>query len=197
MFKLSKRIARDVSTDLDDTAIVKFALTSLGYYDDSKTGLSPYGDDQLFHSIKLFQKDKKLKVDGVINPDGPTQSAIKDNLNKNPKAGTAFGDFWKNYRDMREANTVDADKYFHCKANYEATSRGWDGFATSVFTSNMREAENLVMDPLRKGLGTTLSDIAADQRVNKHGRDAARSSQYSSAREACEIYRPKGLNEKY
>lgn len=196
MFKLSKRIARDVSTDLGDTAIVKFALTSLGYYDDSKTGLSPYGDDQLFHSIKSFQKNKKLKVDGVINPDGPTQGAIKDNLNKDPKAGTAFGDFWKNYWDMRDADTYGADKYFHCKANYEATKRGWDGFAAAGFISNMREAGNLVWDPIKKGQ-FPFKDTMEDQHANKHGRSAARSNKFSSASEACAIYRPAGLNDKY
>ena len=33
----------------------------------------------------------------------------------------AVGDFLGKYRDMREANTIGADKYFHCKANCEAT----------------------------------------------------------------------------
>lgn len=34
------------------------------------------------------------------------------------------GDFWKNYQNMREANTIGADKYFHCVANCQASRRG-------------------------------------------------------------------------
>ena len=30
-------------------------------------------------------------------------------------------------RDMRDANTIGADKYFHSKANYEAANRGTGG----------------------------------------------------------------------
>ncbi len=196
MFKLSKRIARDVSTDPEDTAVVKFAMTSLGFYDDKDTGLSPYADDKLFHSIKSFQKKNELKVDGIINPDGPTQAKIKKNLQNDQKAGNAFGDFWKNYKDMRNANTIGADRYFHCKANYEATKRGWDGFAAAGFLSNMREAGNLAIDPIKKGR-FPVKDTIEDQHANKYGRGAARSGEYSSAREACAIYRPAGLDDKY
>ncbi|HQX26614.1 MAG TPA: peptidoglycan-binding protein [Alphaproteobacteria bacterium] len=196
MFTLLKRIARDVSTELEDTAIVKFALTSLGYYDDKDTGMSPYADDGLFHSIKTFQKKNGLKVDGIINPDGPTQSKMKENLQSNKKAENAFGDFWNNYKDMRDANTIGADRYFHCKANYEATKRGWDGFAAAGFLSNMREAGNLVIDPIKKGQ-FPVKDVIDDQHANKYGRNSARSGQFSSAREACAIYRPAGLDDKY
>jgi len=35
----------------------------------------------------------------------------------------AIGDFAGNYQDMRDANTVGADKYFHCKANCQASKR--------------------------------------------------------------------------
>lgn len=196
MFNLIKKIARDVQSDLDDVAKSKFALTSLGYYDDSETGLSPYADDDLFHSIKSFQKENGLKIDGIMNPDGPTQEKINEKFKEKTEAGNAFLDMWKNYTDMREANVIGADRYFHCKANYEAAERGWDGFAMAGFISNMREVGNLVLDPIKKGI-LPVEDTINDQKANNYGRNAPRSKIFSSAREACEIYRPKGLDDKY
>ena len=197
MFELNRSVSRNASTDLEDTAKIKMSLISLGYYDHGKTGLSPYADDHLFHSIKSFQKDNDLQADGVITPDGPTQRKIKKNLSQDSTASSAFGDFIKNYQDMRQANTMHADKYFHCKANYEATQKGWLGFAGASFVSNMREAGNLAVDPLRKGLFPVVQDVIEDQRANYYGRQAARSGNYTSARDACAIYRPEGLDEKY
>ncbi|MCL2162001.1 MAG: hypothetical protein FWH56_09010, partial [Betaproteobacteria bacterium] len=51
----------------------------------------------------------------------------------------ATGDFIRNYRDMREANTIGGDKYFHCKANCEASKRGAYGKWTAEKLSNGRE----------------------------------------------------------
>ncbi|NWX89279.1 SAA protein, partial [Nothoprocta ornata] len=37
------------------------------------------------------------------------------------------GDMLRAYRDMREANYVGADKYFHARGNYDAAQRGPGG----------------------------------------------------------------------
>jgi hypothetical protein len=197
MFILNKVIARNSPVDLEDMAKTKFALTSLNYYDDTKAGMSPYGDDDVFNSIKSFQKDSNLRIDGVMKPEGPTHTAIKTKLDQDKTAGNVFTDFIKNYEDMRSANTIGADKYFHCKANYEASQRGWSGLAAANFMSNMREAGNMAVDTFKKGVGRTVRDVADDQKANKYGRDAARAGNFSSASEACSIFRPKGLNDKY
>lgn len=190
MFNLKGSVARDSSTHIEDSGNIKMALTALGYYDAAETGLSPYGDNQLFRAIKTFQKDNNLRVDGVIKPDGPTQKSIKEKLEASPQAVGAFKDFVKNWWDMREANTIDADKYFHCKANYEATKRGWRGEASAENLSNMRESYGQMK-------GDPESDKEADQKANRYGRSAARSGKYKSARDACALYRPKGLDDKY
>lgn len=40
---------------------------------------------------------------------------------------------WRAYSDMRKANYIDADKYFHAKGNYDAAQRGAGGkWAASV-----------------------------------------------------------------
>lgn len=67
MFTLTRSIARDRDADLNDQANVKFALTALGYHEDTEEGLSPYSSNQFYDGIKRFQKDKKLKVDGILN----------------------------------------------------------------------------------------------------------------------------------
>jgi len=191
MFTLKGRVAGNAPTDLEDSGTVKMALTSLGYYDDTKTGLSPYGDRQLFQAIQSFQKDNKLEVDGVIDADGPTQKTIKERLKASPQAAGAFKDFVKNWCDMREDRTIDNDKYFHCKANFEATRRGWVGKSTAEVLSDGREiyGQKIKKDPL--------SDQHADQKANRYGRETALSGKHQTAEEACAIYRVKGINEKY
>lgn len=197
MFIINKSFARNNAVDLDDTAKIKFSMRALNYYDDSETGLSPYADDGLFRAVKAFQKDNGLKIDGVIKPDGPTLEKIKENIKKKPEAQNAFEDFYKNYSDMREADTIGADKYFHCKANYQATKRGWDGFAVAGFVSNVREAVELITNPFKMGVAETAKDTIRDQKANMHGRNSARFGDFSSAEEACAIYRPEALSDKY
>lgn len=78
----------------------------------------------------------------------------------------ATKDFLKNYKDMIEADTIGADKFFHCKANCEASARGQIGEATASALSDIREAT----DSIRKG--DSREAIEADQRANRQGREA-------------------------
>ena len=48
----------------------------------------------------------------------------KSKIDKLKEVAQAVRDLNRNYWDMRRDNTVGGDDYFHCKANYEATSRG-------------------------------------------------------------------------
>lgn len=191
MFELSRTIARNAQSDVEDSKNVKMALTSLGYYDDTETGLSPYGDDQLFESIKDFQKGHDLKVDGVMKPKGLTETRIVQKLKSNKSAGNVFTDFKRNFDDMNDAKTHGADKYFHCKANYQAAKRGWVSKATARFLSDAKEAKDKYYESYPD------SDIVMDQHANFHGRKAADSGYYKSAEEACAIFRPKSLDKRY
>jgi hypothetical protein len=198
MFTLNRTIARNSRTDLDDTANTKFALTALGYHDDTETGLSPYADDSFFESIKNFQKDHNLTIDGVMNPDGETIIKMNKKLKETPHIGGAFQDFVRNHRDMKEADTIGADKYFHCKANYEATHRGGFGETRSEILSTAREAYGIAKAyAKREGYNETAKDTLEDMAANYVGRETAKSGKFSSSREACAIFRPKGLDDKY
>lgn len=99
-------------------------------------------------------------------------------------------DFLLNYQNMREANTIGADKYFHCKANCEATRRGPSGENTARHISNLREWT----DQKIKGDPTDASE--ADQEANHVGRKGAKNSQLS-CKQVCIQFRPKGLPTNY
>lgn len=72
-----------------------------------------------------------------------------------PSAGSLFGlttavsSFWRNYQDMRQANTIGADKYFHCMANCQASKGGLLGLAAAQCMSDGREwfDQNVKGDP--------------------------------------------------
>lgn len=101
----------------------------------------------------------------------------------------ATGDFGRNYNDMRTANTIGADKYFHCKANCEAAQRGWVGKATACVISDAREGvdQYVKMDPA--------SASQADQVANMAGRSGAASGGACEA--VCGAFRPNGLPSGY
>lgn len=99
-------------------------------------------------------------------------------------------DFVENYRAMREANTINADAYFHCRANFEASQRGPWGEARAADLSDAREAlDRLTGDPA--------SASEADQRANAFGREMGRTHPHLSPAEACAGFRPTGLDARY
>jgi hypothetical protein len=101
----------------------------------------------------------------------------------------AINDFLGNYFDMREANTIGADKYFHCLANCQAAEEGGNGEFTSRVISESREQidEHIKRDPR--------SACDADRAANDHGRSGGRSG--GDCREVCSGFRPRGLHEGY
>ncbi|ABE55718.1 Serum amyloid A protein [Shewanella denitrificans OS217] len=107
-------------------------------------------------------------------------------LNQRQWIGGAY-DFFGNYRDMRDANTIGADKYFHCKANCEATKRGKGGESAACTISDSREwfDQHIKGDPAS----------AADQAANIFGRSNASSPQSCSL--VCSAFRPNGLPQGY
>ncbi len=103
----------------------------------------------------------------------------------------ATGDFVQNYRDMRQANWIGADKYFHCKANCEAAQRGPGGEDAACTISDTREwwDQNIK--------GYPASDSAADQIANRHGRGQGVMNPGGSCAAACAPFRPAGLPPQY
>ncbi|XP_003254334.1 serum amyloid A-2 protein isoform X1 [Nomascus leucogenys] len=59
--------------------------------------------------------------------------------------GEAFDgarDMWRAYSDMKEANYIGADKYFHARGNYDAAKRGpggaWAAEVISLFSAELQ-----------------------------------------------------------
>jgi Serum amyloid A protein len=97
--------------------------------------------------------------------------------------------FLRNYGDMRRANTIGSDWYFHCKANCEATRCGPSGADRACELSDSREwfDQHIKGDPP--------SASAADQAANQYGRSNAGNP--GSCAQVCQIYRPRGLPAQY
>ncbi|KAF0110825.1 MAG: hypothetical protein FD149_2592 [Rhodospirillaceae bacterium] len=74
LFQLGRPIATNVSATSDDIINTKRALNQLGYYEQPSDGA--WVDSAMFDGIRRFQRDHGLKVDGVINPGGPTEHAL-------------------------------------------------------------------------------------------------------------------------
>jgi RHS repeat-associated protein len=98
------------------------------------------------------------------------------------------GDLYRNYRDMRDANTIGADKYFHCMAHCQAARRGLGGRDASEFFGEGRE----LFDEYVKR--DSRSECDADRRANKQGRESDPNTPCS---EVCSPLRPNGLSPRY
>ena len=100
---------------------------------------------------------------------------------------------------MKRDNTVGADDYFHCKANYEAASRGPWGAAAAQIVGDAKESIDYWDNQFRKGLTLKQAalDMLHDKAINKIGRQSAQTGLYSNSRDACNLFRVNGVNEKY
>lgn len=85
-FQINQPISADRRVQPEDILRTKQALNRLGYYK-SQYGLDGgWVDNDMFSGIRQLQKDNGLKVDGVINPEGETSSAMNRLLMKNASA---------------------------------------------------------------------------------------------------------------
>jgi RHS repeat-associated protein len=120
-----------------------------------------------------------------------------------PQLECAWAAFRANFSDMTTANTVGADKYFHCKANCAASKCGDFGRRQACFISDAREfTDDYFKDPYKRLIGdskvpasysASKRDSFFDQLANEHGRNGGA----NSCRDTCAIYRPRGLDSKY
>ncbi len=131
-----------------------------------------------------------LGLEGVGPWNGPDLLSQWGGQHGQYSSGYAGGltDFVRNYRDMRDANTKGADKYFHCKANCEAAQRGQPGKDAACNASNAREKFDQVVK------GDPASASAADQIANVFGRNNAGSG---SCSQVCSGFSPNGLSPGY
>lgn len=75
--KLNQSLSASSAVHPEDVVGVKTRLQREGYYDIPSYGLTPYPDSRLFEGIRKFQRDNGLAVDGVMNPGGETEQALR------------------------------------------------------------------------------------------------------------------------
>ena len=120
-------------------------------------------------------------------------------INKLKQVAAAVRDMNRNYWDMKRDNTINADDYFHCKANYEATSRGRIGEKVAEKLGNAKEEFDYYYNQVWKGFSPleASKDKLHDRKVNEIGRQRAKSGVYTSSKDGCRSFRVKGINDKY
>lgn len=115
-----------------------------------------------------------------------------DNYMKNykiPQWPNYFGkmapaiDFARNYATMHTKGLKESDQFFHCKANYEATTGAKQGEQTAQKLSNLRENFDRYIK------GDDLQSSLKDQRSNARGRIGAK--QGKSLRATCPTHHSK------
>lgn len=77
------------SIDPDDVLSVKNKLKGFGYYQIPEWGITKFTDSLMFDGIRKFQQDNKLKVDGVMKPEGETETAFNKLLKQGEYASSA------------------------------------------------------------------------------------------------------------
>ncbi|XP_042738092.1 serum amyloid A protein-like [Lagopus leucura] len=118
-----------------------------------------------------------LSIVLYASADNPFSRGFK--FMKDAAGGTQ--DMWRAYRDMRDANYIGADKYFHARGNYDAARRGPGGAWAAKAISDAREL-------WQSGIsGRGAEDTRLDQEANEWGRRGGDPNRY----------RPAGLPKKY
>ncbi len=186
LLKLKKEVS-ETTVDIDpkDILSVKNKLKDLGYYKEPRWGITEFSDNQMFDGIRKFQTDNRLHVDGVMKPKGETETKINEKITNNTRGNktkkvlddyiknykdypgkTATGiiapykDMKRNFNDMKKLELKGADKFFHCKSNYEASKRGAWGKVVSRAMSLAKETKDI----FEYGFEDSLSDWHANQR---------------------------------
>lgn len=108
-------------------------------------------------------------------------------------------DFIQNYNDMKEANTIGGDKYFHAKANCQGAQRGELGAIVARGICALREFTDQFSNVFKKGmtLYDSLVDSYEDFEANQYGREQGRNNPDTDSSILIDKYRPNGLPDKY
>ncbi|PHS75216.1 MAG: hypothetical protein COB59_11700 [Rhodospirillaceae bacterium] len=78
MKNLNSTLSANSAANEEDVIATKIFLRNQGHYIPPEWGISQFPDQAMFDSIREFQKSQGLKVDGVMKPEGETETAIKE-----------------------------------------------------------------------------------------------------------------------
>lgn len=106
--------------------------------------------------------------------------------------------FLENYETMKRVNVINADKYYHSKANCQAAQSGILGTLIARGISDLREYTDDYRNINEKkySLEASLKDILEDQEANFEGRSIGRKYPGGSCSEYLNHRIPNGLEKK-
>jgi len=106
--------------------------------------------------------------------------------------------FLQNYNDMKSANTIGADKYFHAKANCESAQKA-SPLEAALISDTRELLDSTISNPFIKKLPLkeNISDCLDDLRVDGIGLYRGLMNKDANCRGLLKDLRPNGLDEKY
>lgn len=118
-------------------------------------------------------------------------------MEKGAKLGNTGRIFLKNFKDMEDANTYYADKYFHALANCQAAQNASTTGAKAI-SAGRELADMLIKNPL-KGISVkdNVEDSLDDWNVDVYGLNQGLLYPNADCRGLVNKYRPRGLNPRY
>lgn len=138
--------------------------------DPSKKTLSDLSTDNLIENYKKISSGKyRTRKSDVSENWGKKTEKYLNNYLKNNNSITErknnllapFQDFIDNYNEMKKSKIIGSDKFFHCKANYEAAQRGkWGEFVGKAMSAVREFPYGIVKD----GLQSVSDDWEANRR---------------------------------
>ncbi len=134
-------------------------------------GLMIAPGSEIWHPLRPRQE--------TVSKDDPVISCYK-----------AVKELWEAYEDMRTANTIGADKYFHCIGMCKATRKS--DRALVVFLAKLREVSDLLRKGVENGFKVPLKnaeDSLKDMEANMKGIDCPGDK---TCEECCCEYKVKG-----
>ena len=160
--------------------------------------------EEIIGDAKSLEGEVVLGIENItrklqINSTNAIKIKIENYIDELEQIFKAINIFIKNYNDMKEANTKRADKYFHSKANCEASQLGDFGEITAKGISDLREFTDSFKNVYIKGMTEVESakDSADDEKANEYGRNQGRNNPNENCGDLVEIYRPNGLPIRY
>jgi len=176
LLKLRRTIASNVNTEPEDVLRTKSALTALGDYKSPQWGLTDIPDGPLFEAVKSFQKRNGLRVDGQMDPGGPTERTVNRALaatkpllpggetRKRPRGFSLFDGVGENQRN-RPSDVFAAKRALAWAGHYPAAkTRSFDGSPDADFAEGLRRFQvdnGLAVDGWMAAEGPTVRTLDA------------------------------------
>lgn len=119
------------------------------------------------------QKELENYLIGYSMPTGKTRTGL----------AAPYHDLNRNFETMKRMKLMEGDKFFHCKANYEAASRGTYSGLAAYALDVVKEAKDIGYNRY------PVSDSLRDFRANIRGQQGARAGK--TLRETCPTHHTK------